>query len=122
MKTKILVDIQDYEDYQEVTFQQGKDFLYNLWFDDDGFTKEEHEKFLQEIENISTWEVLDTRLGGCDYTLFEDMEELRENQLIDEGKALFICNECDGVHENHELTCSNCNGDLRIVLKEELGL
>jgi hypothetical protein len=82
MEVYILADIQS-DDYWEETLQGAKDFLINNWADTDTdsdeaqMTAEELETFLEEIQAADK-ERLDEMLQGIGYTLFDNIEDMKE--------------------------------------------
>lgn len=80
-QTKIVADLQDYTDWEYMTIEEAREKLLAMWEDDSTYefeTEEEHEAFLDKIRNTEDWEEMDNMLQGCDYSVFEDEEELRE--------------------------------------------
>lgn len=67
---KIIADLQNLADNRECNLEGGKEFLSNLWEDD--------EEVLGDIDKIDNWEEVEERLICCDYITFKNREELEE--------------------------------------------
>lgn len=66
-------DLQDRTDYAYCTLEQAKDWLIQFWNEhpDDDMTDEEHDTWIETIEETTDWEILSEYLSGIDYTLEE---------------------------------------------------
>lgn len=66
-------DLQDPSDYSFETFDDAKDWLYDLWCNnpDEDMSETEHEQWLEEIAHCTDPEILDEYLSGIDYTMEE---------------------------------------------------
>jgi transcription initiation factor IIE alpha subunit len=121
METKILADLQDLSDNREVTLDEGKNFLLAIWEEDTAGefeTEEEHNDYLDFIQNISDWETLDDKLNLCDYIIFDSIQELRD---ADTSGSVYLCNDCHEMHEELSTSCEICGGALREAAKEDIG-
>jgi hypothetical protein len=81
MKTVIVMDIQDYNTFWEMTLEEVAGFLSAIWGDDEEMTESEFTAYCDELEddvNTENKSGLDSKLQGIGYTLFENEQDRLE--------------------------------------------
>jgi hypothetical protein len=81
MKTVVVMDMQDYNTFWEMTLEEVAGFLSAIWGDDEEMTESEFAAYfdaLQDDVNTENTSELDNKLQGIGYTLFENEQDRLE--------------------------------------------
>jgi hypothetical protein len=117
-------DMQDESDYSIESLNAMKSWLVDFWNNnpDEEMDEEEHDNMIDGIWSSDEKELFE-RLAGIDYTFDELTEKERKNFIQNGEEFVYICNECNEIHEDETQTCEYCPSEsIREVTKSDMDI